>query len=80
MEGIKTILENKTFMFDGCFYNQIRGTAMGTKFVPTYATLVLAYLEEKLYAHLEDVDKDLAEYVTGNWKRFLDDCFIIWIN
>ena len=30
------------------YYNQIRGTAMGTKFAPTYATLVLAYLEEKL--------------------------------
>lgn len=80
MEGIKTILENNNFMFDGCFYNQIRGTAMGTKFAPTYATLVLAYLEEKLYTHLEDVNKDLAEYVKGNWKRFLDDCFIIWVN
>ena len=80
MEGIKTILENNNFMFDGCFYNQIRGTAMGTKFAPTYATLVLAYLEEKLYTRLEDVNKDLAEYVKGNWKRFLDDCFIILVN
>ena len=80
MEGIKTIIENNNFMFDGCFYNQIRGTAMGTKFAPTYATLVLAYLEEKLYTRLEDVNKDLAEYVKGNWKRFLDDCFIIWVN
>ena len=80
MEGIKTILENNNFMFDGWFYNQIRGTAMGTKFAPTYATLVPAYLEEKLYTRLEDVNKDLAEYVQGNWKRFLDDCFIIWVN
>ena len=53
---------------------------MGTKFAPTYATLVLAYLEKKLYAHLEDVNKDLAEYVKGNWKCFLDDCLIIWVN
>ena len=53
---------------------------METKFVPKYATLVLAYLEEKLYTHLKDVNKDLAEYVKGNWKRFLDDCFIIWVN
>ena len=66
-------------MFDGCFYDQKRGTAMGTKFAPTHATLVLAYLEEKLYTRLEDVNKDLAEYVKGYWKRFLDDCFIIWV-
>ena len=53
---------------------------MGTKFAPTYATLVLAYLEEKLYTQLESVNKALSEYVKHNWKRFLDDCFIIWIN
>ena len=46
---------------------------MGTKSAPTHATLGLAYLEEKLYTRL-------AEYVKGNWKRFLDDCFIIWVN
>ena len=80
IEGIKTILENNNFMFDGCTYNQVRGTAMGTKFAPTYATLVLAYLEEKLYTHLETDNKEMAEYVKRNWKRFLDDCFMIWIN
>ena len=53
---------------------------MGTKFAPTYATLVLAYLEEKLYTQIESVNKDLSEYVKHNWKRVLDDCFIIWIN
>ena len=63
LEGIKVILENNNFMFDGSFYNQIRGTAMGTKFAPTYATLVLAYLEERLYTQLENVNKNLAEYV-----------------
>ena len=80
LEGIKVILENNNFMFDGSFYNQIRGTAMGTKFAPTYATLVLAYLEERLYTQLENVNKNLAEYVKNNWKRFLDDCFIIWLD
>ena len=45
-------------MFDGSFYNQIRGTAMETKFAPTYATLVLAYLEERLYTQLENVNKN----------------------
>ena len=26
------------------------------------------------------VNKNLAKYKKKNWKRFLDDCFIIWVN
>ena len=52
---------------------------MGTKFAPTYATLVLAYLEEKLYVQTEiKYGKEFARYIKDNWKRFLDDCFILW--
>ena len=49
LEGIELILKNNSFYFDGTFYRQIKGTAMGTKFAPTYATLSIAYLEVKLY-------------------------------
>ena len=57
----------------------IYGTAIGTKFAPTYATLVLAYLEEMLYLQTEiEFDKELAGYIKDNWKRFMDDCFILW--
>ena len=53
-------------------FNQVRGTAIGTKFAPTYATLVLAYLEEMLYSQTEiEFDKELADYIKDNWKRFL---------
>ena len=80
LEGIKVILENNNFSFDDKTYNQIKGTAMGTKFAPTYATLVLGYLEEELYTKLENTHgQDFALYIKQNWKRFLDDCFIIWI-
>ena len=78
LEGIKTILENNNFLFDDQFYNQIRGTAMGTKFAPTYATLVLGYLEEKLIKRLEPTDKQFSLYVREQWKPYLDDCFILW--
>ena len=47
LDGIKFILENNYFCFNENYFLQIKRTAMGTKFVPTYATLVLAYLEEK---------------------------------
>ena len=49
---------------------------MGTKFAPTYATLVLANLEEKLYVQTKIKFGD--RYIKDNWKRFLDDCFILW--
>ena len=77
IEGIKVILENNNVTFDGKFYKQVKGTAMGTKFAPTYATLVLAYLEELLYDKAEqEYDKDFAEFLRNFWKRFLDDCFM----
>jgi hypothetical protein len=50
---VKIILERNVFYFDGKFYRQKRGTAMGTKMAPTYATLVLGYLEHILYNYSE---------------------------
>jgi hypothetical protein len=38
LEGIKLVLENNFFFFDNKYYLQIKGTAMGTKVAPTYAT------------------------------------------
>ena len=52
LESIKMILENNNF-FNETMYTQVRGTAMRTKFAPTFVTLVLAYLKEKLYSEIE---------------------------
>ena len=35
LKGIKLILENNNFTFNNVFYNQSKGTAMGTKVAPT---------------------------------------------
>ena len=52
---------------------------MGTKFALIYATLVLAYLEEKLYSEIETkFGKEFAIFIKENWKRFLDECFVFW--
>ena len=76
--GTQFILENNNFYFNGNYYKQVKGTAMGTKCAPTYATLVLGYLEEKLYNIIEDTfDKEFREYFEKMWCRYLDDCFII---
>ena len=54
INSIKLILENNSFCFNDTYFLQTKGTAMGTKFAPVYATLVLAYLEEKMYEKSEE--------------------------
>ena len=78
-DAVKIVLENNTFFFNDKLYLQTNGTAMGTKMAPTYANLVLAYLEEKLYLKLRtDVNPEFSNYIEKNFLRYLDDCFIIW--
>jgi hypothetical protein len=49
LNSLQIILKNNVFYFDGQYYTQNKGTAMGPKVVPTYKTLVLEYLEKTLY-------------------------------
>ncbi len=54
---------------------------MSTKIAPTYATLVLGYLELKLYAWFEQIfGPEGREYIVKNFKRFLDDVICLWYN
>ena len=81
LKAIKLVLENNTFQFGSRFFRQILGTAMGTKFAPNYATLVLGFLEHKMYnSLLENYGATLSLNICSNFKRYLDDCFIIWDN
>ena len=76
---MKFILENNSFHFNGNYYRQVKGTAMGTKVAPVYATLTLGYLEQKLY---QRVRSDFTENVYHNFRkyylRYLDDVLIIF--
>ena len=52
---------------------------MGTKVAPTYVTLVMGYLENRLY----NIIKNKYELTHKNkfitsWRMYLDDCFIMW--
>lgn len=79
IQGLKIVLQNNSFMFGSRHYLQVKGTAMGTKVAPTYATLTLGYLEETLYQKLSQLwGEEDAELLKSKWKRFLDDCFIVW--
>ena len=60
-------------------YRQVKGTAMGTKFAPVYATLATGFLEEKLYTAMKTVDAtEYQQYLKKYWKIFLDDCIVPW--
>lgn len=79
LKSLQLILENNFMHFDDMIYRQKLGTAMGTKVAPTYATLVLGYLEEKLYSSVkEKFGQNIESFIRNSWKRYLDDCFIIW--
>uniref|UniRef100_A0A8C5N067 Reverse transcriptase domain-containing protein n=1 Tax=Leptobrachium leishanense TaxID=445787 RepID=A0A8C5N067_9ANUR len=70
LEGIRLILENNNFYYQNDFYIQLNGTAMGTRFAPSYANLFMAFWEESF---LSNYRSNLVCY-----KRYIDDIFLIW--
>ena len=78
LECAKRILQNNNVKFNNEFYNQFKGTAMGTIFAPTYATLLMGYFEIKLYSVFTfKYGELLAEYIKENWNHFLDDYYTV---
>jgi hypothetical protein len=67
---LKLSLECNDFEFNEQWYLQISGTAMGKKFAPAYANIMMAIFEEEVLER--SAKKPLAYY------RFLDDIFLIW--
>lgn len=55
--------------FNGKFYLQIKGTAMGKKFAPAYANIFMADWEREALQITEKKKKK---------KRFLDDIWGVW--
>ena len=52
---------------------------MESKVSPTYITLVMAYLELKLYKIIEEkYGEEFKDQFIKDWLCFLDDCFIKW--
>jgi hypothetical protein len=70
LDLLKLCLENNDFMFNGEWFLQIWGTAMGKKFAPNYANIVLALWES--------VALSKCPLKPDIFLRFLDDIFIVW--
>ena len=74
LKAISLILKENTFQFNDKDYKQIQGTAMGTEMAPTYATLVMGYLEKQLYVRYEEIyGSTERKLFIKLFKRFLDD-------
>ena len=67
---LRTVLEHNYFEFNGAMYQQIQGTAMGTKMAPAYANIFMDELEQKIISNLPT--KPLM------WKRYIDDIIAVW--
>ena len=78
LNSLELILSNNTFCFEQQHFIQIKGTAMGTKVAPTYAHLVMAYLENQILESCKlKFGCEKTESFFRNYWRFLDDILII---
>lgn len=71
LELLEINLTRNDFVFNEEFYLQIRGTAMGKRFAPSYANIFMAYWEEEVLAKCP---KKPLHYL-----RYLDDIWGIWV-
>ena len=79
LEALTLVMTNSCVQFDDNHYSLLVGTETGTTVAPTYANLVMAFLETKLYSEVLRVfGSEVQKYVIKNWFRFLDDGTILW--
>ena len=70
LELLELSLTRNDFEFEGEFYLQIKGTAMGKRFAPAYANIYMAQWEETVFPKCEKVPL--------SYFRFLDDIWGVW--
>ncbi|KAM4696110.1 xaa-Pro aminopeptidase 2 [Rhinophrynus dorsalis] len=64
LRSVLFMLEHNFFIFQGEFFLQCRGTAMGTKFAPSYANLFMGLFEKEYI--LDDLAWREGLYIDGN--------------
>ena len=70
MDLAELVLNNNYFIHNGDTFKQKSGTAIGTKFAPSYAILTMGDFEEKAL--------DGATLKPWLWWRYIDDIFLVW--
>ena len=65
-------------MINDRYFHLVKCTAMGTLKVDSYAMLTFGFLKKILYHKInERVGEEYNDFINMNWKRYLDDCFMI---
>ena len=72
---IQLILKCNVMSFNGRFFHQIKGTAMGTPMAVSYANIFMSEFEQRL---LHDYEQGYKRK-PALWLRFIDDIFLVWI-
>ena len=67
---IYLIFESNAFIFNGAYYLQVQGMAMGSQMAPSYANLFMRKFEQQF---LQTQNK-----LPLVWWRYIDDVFTIW--
>jgi len=65
----RKVLENNVFEFNGTYYRQIEGTAMGTRMAPAYANIYMYTIEKAILSTSPEIIF---------WKRFIDDVICVF--
>ena len=63
-------LTRNDFLFNGSWFLQIKGTAMGKRFAPSYANIYMADWEETIFS--------TCPKLPSHYYRYLDDVWGIW--
>ena len=77
LEALSIILEFNYFYINGIYIHQIKGTAMGAKFIVVGSNLVVAYEEIKMFALLPQLyPQDFVDFFIRNCFQFLENFFV----
>ena len=77
LESVNLILKSNTSTFDSKFYLQIKGTAMGTIFTLTYASLTMEYHGIKVCCMIRQRYALASKYFENFWFGYLADCQVL---
>ena len=79
LEGLNIILKFNYFYINKNFFDQIKGTAMGTIFAVVGSNLPVTYFETKIFSLLPQIyPRDFVDYFVRKDFRFLD-IFHTWL-